>query len=63
MEEFVIKLSKQELQLLVNHLFEDLHIWSEKGVENEEKEEFQQILHITSKLCEALEKGQYIYYI
>jgi hypothetical protein len=62
-EELVIKLSKQELQLLFEHLLEDLHTWSEKGVEGEEKEEFQQMLHITSKLCQALEEERYIYYI
>ena len=50
----VIKLSEQELQFLVDHVLEYLHVWSENGVEDEEKEEFQRLLKVASKLYEAL---------
>ena len=59
-EEVVIKLSEQELQFLLDHLLEYLHMWSENGVEDEEKEEFQRLLDVTNKLYEALGEEHYI---
>ena len=58
--EVAIKLSKQELQSLVDHMLEYLHVWSENEVEDEDKEEFQRLLDVTSKLYEALGEEHYI---
>jgi hypothetical protein len=61
--EIVIKLSKEEVHILTNYLLEGLHAWSEKGVEIEEREEFEHLSNITIKFYEAIEEGQYIYII
>ena len=50
-----IEFGKEELSYLVNYLVEDLRSWSEKGFESrEEKEQFQRIVSVASKLREAM---------
>jgi len=50
-----VEFGKEELSYLVNYLVEDLRSWSEKGFESrEEKEQFQRIASVTSKLREAM---------
>jgi len=50
-----VEFGKEELLYLVNYLVEDLRSWSEKGFESrEEKEQFQRIASVTSKLREAM---------
>ena len=50
-----VEFGKTELLYLINHLVEDLRVWSEKGFENkEEREQFQRILGIVNKLRKAI---------
>jgi len=50
-----VEFGKEELSYLVNYLVEDLRSWSEKGLESrEEKEQFQRIVSVASKLREAM---------
>jgi len=50
-----VEFGKEELSFLIDFLVEDIRVWSEKGFESgEEKEQFQQIVSVVSKLREAL---------
>lgn len=50
-----VEFGKEELSYLVNYLVEDLGVWSEKGFESrKEKEQFQRIVSVVSKLREAM---------
>jgi len=50
-----IEFGKEELSYLVNYLVEDLRSWSEKSFESrEEKEQFQRMVSMVSKLREAM---------
>jgi len=51
----IVKFGKGELSYLIDYLVEDLRAWSEKGFESrEEKEQFQRIVNVTSKLRKAI---------
>jgi len=50
-----VEFGKEELSYLIDFLVEDLRSWSEKGFESrEEKEQFQRIVNVASKLREAM---------
>jgi len=50
-----VELGKEELSYLIAHLIMDLQAWSEKGFESrEEKEQFQRVVSVVSKLREAM---------
>lgn len=50
-----IEFGEEELSCLVDFLVEDLRVWSEKGFESgEEKEQFQRLVSVVSKLREAI---------
>jgi hypothetical protein len=50
-----VEFGRTELSYLINHLVEDLRVWSEKGFENkEESKQFQRILGIVNKLRKAM---------
>jgi len=49
-----VEFGKEELSHLTDYLVEDLRAWSEKGFESrKEKEQFQRIISVVSKLREA----------
>jgi len=49
-----VEFEGEELSFLVDFLVDDLRVWSEKGFESEdEKEQFQQLVNVVSKLREA----------
>lgn len=51
----VVELEGEEISLLFEVLVEGLRVWSEKGFESrEEKEQFQRIIKVVSKLREAM---------
>lgn len=57
----VVKFEQKEISCLIDHLLEDLRVWSEKGFESKEEEEsFQRIVYIVSKLREANKENEVI---
>ena len=58
-----VELEKEELSYLINFLVEDLRAWSEKGFESrEEKEQFQRIVSVASKLREAMRETTILFF-
>ncbi len=54
-KKMAVELERAEAQYLINHLLEELHVWSDKGMESRNEEsEFKQIVLITNKLREAV---------
>ena len=50
-----VELGKEELSYLIDYLIMDLRAWSENGFESgEEKEQFERIVSVVSKLREAM---------
>jgi hypothetical protein len=54
-ESCVVEFEGAEISLLFEFLVEGLRVWSEKGFEGrEEKEQFQRVVRVVSKLREAI---------